>query len=207
MRRVYSTLERVAMTSSTLLVEGETGTGKDVVARSIHAASPRSRGPYVPIDCGAIPVTLIESELFGHMRGAFSGAEKDRRGVFEEAEGGTLFLDEVGELPLHVQPKLLRALEMRAVRRLGGNVEKPVDVRIVAATNRSLARSVNEGTFREDLYYRLQVVEVTLPPLRSRREDIGTLAQHFYQRLGGTGPLPPDFSREHRRARVAGQRA
>jgi transcriptional regulator with GAF, ATPase, and Fis domain len=193
MRRVYSTLERVAGTSSTVLVEGETGTGKDVVARSLHQMSTRSRGPYVPIDCGAIPVTLIESELFGHMRGAFSGAHNDRRGVFEEADGGTLFLDEVGELPLHVQPKLLRALEMRAVRRLGGNQEKAVDVRIVAATNRSLARCVNEGTFREDLYYRLAVVEVTLPPLRSRREDIATLAKHFYTRLGGTTPLPPDF--------------
>jgi transcriptional regulator with GAF, ATPase, and Fis domain len=193
MRRVYSTLERVAATSSTVLVEGETGTGKDVVARSIHAMSPRARGPYVPIDCGAIPVTLIESELFGHMRGAFSGAHNDRRGVFEEADGGTIFLDEVGELPLHVQPKLLRALEMRAVRRLGGNTEKPIDVRIIAATNRSLARCVNEGTFREDLYYRLAVVEVTLPPLRSRREDIPTLARHFYARLGGTDTLPPDW--------------
>jgi transcriptional regulator with GAF, ATPase, and Fis domain len=193
MRRVYSTLERVAATSSTVLIEGETGTGKDVVARSLHAMSPRARGPYVPIDCGAIPVTLIESELFGHMRGAFSGAQNDRRGVFEEADGGTLFLDEVGELPLHVQPKLLRALEMRAVRRLGGNTERQVDVRIVAATNRSLARCVNEGTFREDLYYRLAVVEVTLPPLRARREDIATLARHFYAKLGGTDQLPPEF--------------
>jgi transcriptional regulator with PAS, ATPase and Fis domain len=193
MRRLYSTLERVAPTTSTVLIEGETGTGKDVVARSLHAASPRASGPFVPIDCGAIPVTLIESELFGHVRGAFSGAQTDRRGVFEEADHGTLFLDEIGELPIHVQPKLLRAIEARAVRRLGSNVERPIDVRIVAATNRSLARCVNEGTFREDLYYRLAVVEVTLPPLRARRDDIATLARHFYERLGGGPALTPEF--------------
>jgi DNA-binding NtrC family response regulator len=194
MRRLYSTLERVAGTMSTVLVQGETGTGKDVVARSLHAASPRARGPFVPIDCGAISVNLIESELFGHVRGAFSGAQGDRAGVFEAADGGTLFLDEIGELPLHVQPKLLRAIEARAVRRLGSNAERPVDVRIVAATNRSLARCVNEGTFREDLYYRLAVVEVTLPSLRARREDIPTLARHFYEQLGGGPPLSTDFT-------------
>jgi transcriptional regulator with AAA-type ATPase domain len=192
MRRLYAILERVAPTASTVLVEGETGTGKDVVARSLHAASPRASASFVPIDCGAIPETLIESELFGHVRGAFSGAHNDRRGVFEEAHGGTLFLDEIGELPIRVQPKLLRAIETRAVRRVGSNVERPIDVRIVAATNRSLARCVNEGTFREDLYYRLAVVEVTLPPLRARREDIPTLARHFNLRLHGA-PLTPDF--------------
>jgi transcriptional regulator with PAS, ATPase and Fis domain len=192
MRRVYAVLERIAPTTSTVLIEGETGTGKDVVARSLHAASARSAGPFVPIDCGAIPETLIESELFGHVRGAFSGAQSDRRGVFEEASGGTLFLDEIGELPLRVQPKLLRAIEARAVRRLGSNMERPVDVRIVAATNRPLARCVNEGTFREDLYYRLAVVEVTIPPLRARRDDIATLARHFNAQVGG-GELPPDF--------------
>src|SRR5262249_27102157 len=159
MRRLYAILERVAAGTLTVLIEGETGTGKDVVARSLHAASARGAGPFVPIDCGAIPESLIESELFGHVRGAFSGALTDRRGVFEEASGGTLFLDEIGELPLHVQPKLLRVIESRAVRRVGSNVEKAIDVRIVAATNRSLARCVNEGTFREDLYYRLAVVE------------------------------------------------
>ena len=194
MRRVYAVLERIAPTASTVLIEGETGTGKDVVARSLHAASDRAAGPFVPIDCGAIPETLIESELFGHVRGAFSGAQADRRGVFEEAEGGTLFLDEIGELPLVVQPKLLRAIESRSVRRLGSNVERPFDVRIVAATNRSLARAVNEGTFREDLYYRLAVVEVTLPPLRARREDIAMLARHFFGRLGHHGISPsPDL--------------
>jgi transcriptional regulator with PAS, ATPase and Fis domain len=193
MRRLYAVLERVASGTATVLIQGETGTGKDVVARSLHKASPRAQGPFVPIDCGAIPETLIESELFGHVRGAFSGAHADRRGVFEEAQGGTLFLDEIGELPLHVQPKLLRAIESRAVRRVGSNAEKAIDVRIVAATNRSLARCLNEGTFREDLYYRLAVVEVTLPPLRSRREDIATLARHFYAQVGGTGRLPPDF--------------
>jgi transcriptional regulator with PAS, ATPase and Fis domain len=193
MRRLYSTLERVSGTTSTVLIEGETGTGKDVVARSIHAASARANGPFVPIDCGAIPMTLIESELFGHVRGAFSGAQTERRGVFEEADGGTLFLDEIGELPVSVQPKLLRAIEARAVRRIGANTERPVDVRIVAATNRSLARCVNEGTFREDLYYRLAVVEVTLPPLRSRREDIATLARHFYAQLGGGPSLSTEF--------------
>jgi DNA-binding NtrC family response regulator len=186
-------LERVSRTNTTVLVEGETGTGKDVVARSIHAASTRSGGPFVPIDCGAITVSLIESELFGHVRGAFSGAQSDRPGVFEAAQGGTLFLDEIGELPMHVQPKLLRALETRTVRRVGSNAERPIDVRIVAATNRSLARCVNEGTFREDLYYRLAVVEVRLPALRSRREDIPALARHFYERLGGGPPLPADF--------------
>jgi transcriptional regulator with PAS, ATPase and Fis domain len=194
MRRVYAILERIAPTNSTLLVEGETGTGKDVVARSLHAASLRATGPFVPVDCGAIPENLIESELFGHVRGAFSGAVSDRRGVFEEAHGGTLFLDEIGEMPLVTQAKLLRALETRSIRRVGGNSQRQIDVRIVAATNRPLAQSANEGTFREDLYYRLAVVDVKLPPLRSRREDIPLLAQHFFQRLAGAErTLPPSF--------------
>jgi len=194
MRRLYAILERVAPTDATVLILGETGTGKDVVARSIHASSPRAKGPFVTVDCGAIPENLIESELFGHARGAFSGAVADRKGVFEEANGGTLFLDEIGEMPISMQPKLLRAIERRAVRRVGTNVEKPVDVRIVAATNRSLANSVNDGNFREDLYYRLAVVEAHLPPLRARREDIPVLAQHFHERIRGrSGPLPPEF--------------
>ncbi|MDI1451615.1 sigma 54-interacting transcriptional regulator [Polyangium sp. 6x1] len=196
MRQLYAVLERVAPMDTTLLVTGETGTGKDVVARSVHAMSRRNAGPYVPIDCGAIPEALFESELFGHMRGAFSGATSDRRGVFEEADGGTLFLDEIGEMPLALQAKLLRAIETRTVRRVGGNTPKRVDVRIVAATNRDLSRRVNEGTFREDLYYRLAVVEVSLPSLRERPEDVPMLAQHFYDKLSpGAGPLPQDFLR------------
>jgi DNA-binding NtrC family response regulator len=192
MRRIYAILERAAKTDVTVLIQGETGTGKDVVARSIHAASPRAKGPFVAIDCGSIAENLIESELFGHVRGAFSGAAGDRRGLFEEAHGGTLFLDEVGELPVGLQPKLLRALETREVRRVGSNASKKVDVRVVAATNRPLARAVNEGTFREDLFYRLAVVEVQLPPLRARREDIPILAQHFHDRLSGGGEKLPE---------------
>jgi transcriptional regulator with PAS, ATPase and Fis domain len=183
MRRLYAILERIAPTDATVLVEGETGTGKDVLARSLHAASPRASGPFVAVDCGAIPENLIESELFGHARGAFTGATSDRKGVFEEAQGGTLFLDEIGEMPLLLQPKLLRAIESRSVRRVGASTARPVDVRIVAATNRPLARCVNEGSFREDLYYRLAVVSVTLAPLRTRRDDIPMLARHFYAML------------------------
>ncbi|MFO0674876.1 MAG: sigma-54-dependent Fis family transcriptional regulator [Polyangiaceae bacterium] len=164
MRQVYAVLERVAPSDATVLLRGETGTGKEVAARSIHDASPRKTGPFVAVDCGAIPENLFESELFGHAKGAFTGANADRPGVFEEASGGTLFLDEIGELPASLQPKLLRALETRTVRRVGTNVERPVDVRVVAATNRPLEQAVNEGTFREDLYYRLCVVEVALPP-------------------------------------------
>jgi transcriptional regulator with PAS, ATPase and Fis domain len=194
MRAVYAVLERVAKTDATLLVQGETGTGKDVVARSVHAESPRAAGPFVPVDCGSIPENLIESELFGHVRGAFTGAINNRKGAFEEAHGGTLFLDEIGEMPLAMQAKLLRAIESRSIRRVGATAQTPVDVRIVAATNRSLARMVNEGTFREDLYYRLAVVEVTLPPLRARREDIPILAQRFYTRYSGKdGALPMAF--------------
>jgi DNA-binding NtrC family response regulator len=179
MRRVYAVLERIAPTNVTLLIEGETGTGKDVAARALHGASSRADGPFIPVDCGAIPENLIESELFGHVRGAFSG---------------TLFLDEIGEMPISVQAKLLRAIETRSVRRVGGNTERPVDVRIVAATNRSLATRANEGAFREDLYYRLAVVEVKLPPLRARPDDIAPLARHFHEKLAGGGaPMPEAF--------------
>ena len=153
-------------------------------ARSTRRRGARA-GPFVTVDCGAIAETLIESELFGHVRGAFSGAHAERRGLFEEAHGGTLFLDEIGELPLALQPKLLRVLEAREVRPLGANTSKPIDVRVLAATHRSLAQSVNEGGFREDLYYRLAVVEVELPPLRARREDLVTIAQRFYERFTG----------------------
>ena len=186
MRRVYAVLERLAATDTTALIHGETGTGKELAARAVHEASRRARGPFVTVDCGAIAETLIESELFGHVRGAFSGAHTERRGLFEEAQGGTIFLDEIAELPSSLQPKLLRVLEAREVRRLGANTSKPIDVRVLAATHRSLAQSVNEGTFREDLYYRLAVVEVELPPLRARREDLQTIAERFYERFTGS---------------------
>ena len=185
MRRVYAVLERVASSGTTLLVQGETGTGKDVVARSVHAASPRAAGPFVPVDCGSIPETLFESELFGHVRGAFTGAIANRAGAFEEAHGGTLFLDEIGELPLELQPKLLRALEAREVRRVGQSKMKRIDVRVIAATNRDLEREVNRGRFREDLYYRLAKVSVRVPPLRDRLEDIPVLVKSFLASLGG----------------------
>jgi DNA-binding NtrC family response regulator len=194
MRRIYAVIERAAPTEATVLVQGETGTGKEVVARTIHGFSQRKDGPFVPVDCGAIAATVIESELFGHARGAFSGAIADRRGLFEEADGGTLFLDEIGELPLGLQAKLLRVLETREVRRVGENRARRVNVRVVAATNRPLAESVNLGTFREDLYYRLAVVDIQVPPLRARRDDIRALAQHFYERFSGqTGPVPPEM--------------
>jgi transcriptional regulator with PAS, ATPase and Fis domain len=193
MRHVYALLERVSTTDSTVLIQGETGTGKDVAARTIHALSRRKDGPFVPLDCGAVPANLFESELFGHVRGAFSGAVADRQGVFEEADRGTLFLDEIGEVPLDLQPKLLRAIETKTVRPVGSNRTKPVDIRVVAATNRPLAQAVNDGAFREDLYYRLAVVDVTLPPLRSRPEDIAPLARHFYQQLRGSAAELPEL--------------
>jgi DNA-binding NtrC family response regulator len=193
MRRVYAILERLAATDTTALIHGETGTGKELAARAVHSASRRARGPFVTVDCGAIAENLIESELFGHVRGAFSGAHGDRKGLFEEANGGTLFLDEIAELPLALQPKLLRVLETREVRRVGSNLTRPVDVRVLAATHRSLGESVNQGAFREDLYYRLAVVEVELPPLRARREDIGVIAQRFYERFSETEEPMPDW--------------
>ena len=194
MRRLYAILESVSPTTATVLIQGETGTGKELVAQELHRHSPRATGPFVAVDCGAIAPNVIESELFGHVRGAFSGAVSDRRGLIEEAQGGTLFLDEIGELPLSLQAKLLRALESREVRRVGANQARPVDVRLVAATNRSLAQSVNDGSFREDLYYRLAVVEVVLPPLRTRRDDIAVLAAHFLRRFsGGEVELPGEL--------------
>jgi len=200
MRGVYALLERASPTDTTILFSGETGTGKDVAARSVHHASKRADGPFVPVDCGAIPENLIESELFGHVRGAFTGAIGNRKGAFEEAHGGTLFLDEIGEMPLSMQPKLLRALESRTIRRVGETKAVPVDVRVIAATNRDLARAVNEGTFREDLYYRLAVVEVALPPLRSRRDDIPMLAQRFFARLSADkgATLPAELTAQLR---------
>ncbi|HEY2512697.1 MAG TPA: sigma 54-interacting transcriptional regulator [Polyangiaceae bacterium] len=191
MRRLYAILDRVAPTEATVLIQGETGTGKEVVARALHDLSKRAKGPFVAVDCGSISESLIESELFGHVRGAFSGAMATRAGLFEEANGGTIFLDEIGELPPSLQPKLLRALESREVRRIGSNTASKIDVRVVAATNRDLAQEVNDGTFREDLYFRLAVVPVHLPPLRARRDDIPALVQHFYERNLGPGKVAP----------------
>ena len=177
MRQTISLLERAAATDATVLLEGETGTGKGATAESIHRASGRKDGPFVVVDCGAIPENLLESELFGHERGSFTGAAARRVGAFEEAAGGTLFLDEIGELPPELQPKLLRAVETRTIRRVGQNQHVPIDVRIVAATNRDLRSDANTGRFRSDLYFRLAVIKITLPPLRQRPEDLPLLAE------------------------------
>jgi DNA-binding NtrC family response regulator len=184
MLQVYKTAARVASTDATVLIQGESGTGKELVARAIHAASPRSSGPFVAVDCGAIAEGVLESELFGHARGAFTGAQVARRGLFEEAHHGTLFLDEIGDIGPNLQARLLRALQEGTIRRVGANEPIAVDVRIVAATNRDLEASVKEGAFRADLYYRLHVVSIRIPPLRERREDIPLLAEHFAQKHG-----------------------
>ena len=184
MRQIFAILERAAGSQATTLIEGETGTGKSAAARSIHLESKRSSGPFVILDCGAIPANLLESELFGHERGAFTGADARRIGAFEEASGGTLFLDEIGELPLELQPKLLGVLENRTVRRLGAGAMIPVDVRVIAATNRDLRTAVNDGTFRADLYFRIAVIRVEIPPLRARREDVVEIARKLLADLG-----------------------
>jgi DNA-binding NtrC family response regulator len=177
-------IERLAPTETTTLIQGETGSGKEVVAQAIHAGSRRLKDRLLVVDCGSLPKNLIESELFGHERGAFTGANASSEGVFESAQGGTVFLDEIGELPLEMQPRLLRVLESRSVRRVGGNRLIPVDVRVIAATNRDLAHDVERGRFREDLYYRLAVVTLRMPPLRQRLEDLPQLAVHLLTELG-----------------------
>jgi DNA-binding NtrC family response regulator len=192
MRQVYALLERGAEADVTVLVEGETGTGKELAARAVHEHSDRSSNPFQIVDCGAVSPTLIEAELFGHVRGSFTGADRDRPGAFELANQGTLFFDEIGELPLALQPKLLRALETREVRRIGGTTRIPVDVRFVAATNRNLADEVKRGRFREDLFYRLNVFRVVMPPLREHREDIPLLVKHFLEPLSDS-PLSDDL--------------
>jgi DNA-binding NtrC family response regulator len=179
MREMFARLEKLARTDTTVLVTGETGAGKELVAEALHDHSPRKDGPFVVLDCGSIPPNLIESELFGHERGAFTGATASYAGAFERAHGGTVFLDEIGELPLAMQPKLLRVLERKEVRRVGGAKTIEVDVRIVAATNRDLGVEVNRGRFREDLYYRLAVARVHVPPLRERKDDLPLLIEHI----------------------------
>jgi DNA-binding NtrC family response regulator len=185
---VYDLIRRVASSDTTVLISGESGTGKELVARALHEEGSRSQGPFVAINCAAVPPNLLESELFGHVRGSFTDAMSDRKGLFQEAHGGTLFLDEVGELPLELQPKLLRVLQERQVRPVGGNSTISVEARIVAATNRDLELQVANGRFRSDLYFRLNVVQLSVPPLRARGDDILSLARHFVrtaaERLG-----------------------
>jgi DNA-binding NtrC family response regulator len=184
MRAFAAALEQAARSDMTILLEGETGTGKDVAAEALHAASPRSSGPFVVVDCSALGRTLLTAELFGHEAGAFTGALQARAGLLERADGGTLFIDEIGELPLEAQPLLLRAIEQRTVRRIGGHTELPLDVRVVAATKHNLAEEVRARRFREDLFYRLAVVRLRVPPLRERPEDLAVLARHFAAEAG-----------------------
>ncbi len=195
-RRLAANLEKLAQKDASVLLVGESGSGKEVAARALHDASPRRDRPFVTLDCGAVSPTLFVSEIMGHERGAFTGAESTRVGAFERAHGGTLLLDEIGELPLEQQSTLLGALERRAVRRLAGKSEIPVDVRVLAATNRDLKGAVNAGTFRLDLYFRLAVVTLHVPPLRERAEDVPLLVEHFLREEGETGALGEHFSRE-----------
>jgi len=185
MREIFGLIERIAPTDATVLIEGETGTGKDMIARTLHQLSPRADKPFIVVDCGAVAGTLIESELFGHEKGAFTGAVTARQGAFELASGGTVFLDELGELSLDLQPKLLRVLEQRELRRVGGNKTIKVDLRVIAATRKDLRSEVEKGKFREDLYFRLNVVPITAPALRERREDISLLIDHMLAKMGG----------------------
>ncbi|MCA9574092.1 MAG: sigma 54-interacting transcriptional regulator [Myxococcales bacterium] len=188
MRELFARLSSVSRTESTVLITGETGTGKELAARAIHEESSRAGGPFITVDCTAVPEGLFEAELFGHAKGAFTGANAAREGAMEAASGGTLFLDEIGELPAAMQPKLLRALEQRTVRRVGESAHRPVDVRFVAATHQDLAGQVGQGLFREDLFFRLAVIVVEMPSLRARREDIPLLARHFAARDAGPQP-------------------
>ncbi|NUO54739.1 MAG: sigma 54-dependent Fis family transcriptional regulator [Polyangiaceae bacterium] len=193
MRRLYPLAERLARSDVPVVIEGETGTGKEVLAEAIHEASARASGPYVVFDCTTVAASLVESELFGHERGAFTGAVSTRRGVFEQAHGGTLFIDEIGDLPLPLQAKLLRAIERSEVRRVGGEKSLVVNVRIVCATRRDLDREVQEGRFRDDLFHRLAVGRIELPPLRRRKGDIAVLTEHFWKALGGPGAAPTEL--------------
>ncbi len=194
MKKVIARARRVAVRSVPVLIEGESGTGKELLARAIHAASPRKGKPFIAVNCGAIPENLIESELFGHEKGAFTGADRQRKGHFEEADGGTLFLDEIGDLPLSAQVKLLRVLQEKEITRLGSSTPIPVDVRILAATNRSLIEEVEEGRFREDLFYRLAVIVLKLPPLRGRAGDLGLLIDHLIDQVNQESQTEPGYT-------------
>jgi len=197
MRDVLALVSRAAQSNATILLAGESGTGKELVANVVHQQSPRRDGPFVPVNCAAIPESLLEAELFGHLKGAFTGADRDREGLFETASGGTLFLDEIGEMGASLQAKLLRVLQERTVRRVGGREPVPVDVRVIAATNRDLQKDVREGRFREDLFYRVNVFQVVLPPLRERREDLPALVEHILERQAkDEGLSPKTLSRE-----------
>ena len=198
MDALRATLRRVATAPSNVLLQGESGTGKELVARALHAMSARASGPFVPVNCAAVLPDLMESELFGHAKGAFTGASRSREGLFRYAQGGTLFLDEVAELPLPVQGALLRALEDRQIRPVGSQQWVPVNVRIIAATHRPLADEVAAGRFRKDLYYRLQVMEIGLPPLRSHKDDLPDLVHHFVVQLARQLNVPPlEIGRAH----------
>ncbi len=201
MQEIFALIERVARTSSTVLLEGESGTGKELIARAIHFQSPRSGHRFLSVNCGALPENLLESELFGHERGAFTGAVRDKKGLFREADGGTLLLDEVSETSPSMQVKLLRALQEKKVRKVGGHQEEPVDTRIIAATNQDLAKLIAEGGFREDLYYRINVIPVRLPALRERREDIPLLVDFFIRKYSA------DLGIENKRISVEAMRA
>jgi two-component system response regulator PilR (NtrC family) len=192
MAALHVLIGKVAPARTTVLISGESGVGKELVARALHQKSGRGQGPFVPVNCGAIPEGLIESELFGHVKGAFTGAQGAKQGLFQAAGGGTLFLDEIGELPLALQVRLLRVIQEKRVRALGATEDEEVDVRVIGATNRDLAAEVQAGRFREDLYYRLNVIQIRVPPLRERREDVLLLAEHFLRRFGaehGRGQL------------------
>ena len=190
LKEVRARIAKVARSQAPVYISGESGTGKELVARSIHELGPRAAGPFVPVNCGAIPSELMESEFFGHKKGSFTGAHADKEGLFQTANGGTLFLDEVAELPLHMQVKLLRVIQEKAVRPIGGRGEVPVDVRILSATHKDLARLTQTSQFRQDLYYRINVIELRVPPLRERGGDIPLLARHILKRLSEQAGVP-----------------